>query len=317
MAGKPTPGPKVTATHFSGDRPRKSAFHAVRHWVSKMREDLYAQIMSEIHIATRDGQKAFYNQAEINPAIADGRIPPDALYWQAGMAEWSPVSELGVRAPAVPAMPPLPSYTFYKDPSFLTSFLVFLIYTQAAAALISLLSDFAQLALLGSSSLTATSGAANDARQQMIGIIYLLVYITTAIVFLTWVNRANKNCRGFASGMEFTSGWSVGWYFVPIMCLFKPFQVMSEIWRVSHDPGNWKAMHPPALMRWWWGLWLLSCFVGQISFRMTMSAKTLDALQTSTVISIFSSGMDIPLCIVAAMMVGKIFQAQQRLVTGR
>ena len=50
---------------------------------------------------------------------------------------------------------------------------------------------------------------------------------------------------------------------------------------------------------------------------MTMSAKTLDAVQASTVISIFSSGMDIPLCIVAAMMVGKIFQAQQRLVTGR
>jgi len=317
VAGKPTPGPKVTATHFSGDRPRKSAFHAVRHCVSKMREDLYAQIMSEIHIATRDGQKAVYNQAEIASAFAAGRIPPDALYWQAGMAEWSPVSELGGRGPAIPAMPPLPSYTFFKAPENLTSVLVFLIYTKAAVSLNSLFSDFAQLSLLGSSNLTVATGAANDARQQIITIIYLLVSITTAIVFLTWINRANKNCHGFSTGMEFTSGWSIGWFFVPIMCLYKPFQVMSEIWRVSHDPVNWKSLNPPALMRWWWGLWLVSQLAGQLAWNLSLKADSVEALQTSTVVGIFSSGMDIPLCIVAAMMVGKIFQVQQRLVTGR
>lgn len=272
--------------------------------------------MSEIHIATRDGQKAVYHSTEISPAFAAGRIPGDSLYWQAGMAEWRPVAELGVRAPGATAMPPLPSYKFYKDPSFLTSILVFLIYTQAAAAAISLFSDFAQLALLGSSNLTEASGAANDARQQVIGIIYLLVYLTTAIFFLTWINRANKNCRGFTSGMEFTSGWSIGWFFVPIANLFKPFQAMSEIWRVSHDPVNWKTMSPPALMRWWWGLWLAAGFLGQASFRMTMNAETIDALKASTTVSIISSVLDIPLCIVAAIMVGKIFQAQKTLVSG-
>jgi hypothetical protein len=272
--------------------------------------------MQEIHIATRDGQKAVYNSTEINPAIASGRIPADALYWQAGMVEWRPVSELAVRAPVTPVMPPLPSYNFFKDPSSLTSVLTFLIYTQAAVSVISLFSDFAQLSLLGSSNLTQTTGAANDARQQLIGIIYLLVFITTAIVFLTWINRANKNCHGFTTGMEFTSGWSVGWYFVPFANLLKPFQVMNEIWRVSHDPARWKTMATPGLLRWWWALWLISSFLGQASFRMSMSAKTLDALQACTVVSIMSAGVDIPLCIVAAVMVGKIFKAQKILVNG-
>jgi hypothetical protein len=190
--------------------------------------------------------------------------------------------------------------------------LVFLIYTQAAVSVISLFSDFAQMALLGSSNLTQTTGAANDARQQIIAIIYMLVYFTTAIVFLTWINRANKNCHGFTTGMEFTSGWSVGWYFVPFANLLKPFQVMNEIWRVSHDPSRWKTLATPGLLRWWWALWLISNFLGQASFRMSMKAKTVDALQASTTVSILSSGFDIPLCIVAAVMVGKILKAQQR-----
>jgi hypothetical protein len=276
--------------------------------------------MSEIHIATRDGQKAVYNTTEINPAISSGRIPVDALYWQAGMSEWRPFAELvPQRHAAAPVAQPqqLPSYKFYKDPSSLTSVLIFLIYTQAAVALLSIFSDAAQMALLGSSKLTEAAGAANDARQQVVGIIAFLIFLGTGIVFLTWINRANKNCRGFGTGMEFTSGWSVGWYFVPFANLIKPFQAMSEIWRVSHDPVNWKAMNPPALMRWWWGLWLLSGFFGQLSWKLSLKADSLDALRASTAVAMISSGIEIPLCIVAAVMVGKIFKAQSRLVNGQ
>lgn len=274
--------------------------------------------MSEIHIATRDGQKSVYNPNEINPAITSGGIPPDALYWQTGMAAWRPVSELGVRESSAPEMPATSyrSYKYFKDPSSLTSVLVFLLYTQAAVALISLFSDFAQLALLRSSNLTEATGAANDARQQIIALISLLAFFVTGIVFLTWINRANKNCHGFASGMEFTSGWSIGWFFIPFANLFKPFQAMSEIWRVSYDPVNWKSLNPPALLRWWWGLWLFWGFLGQAILRMTMNTETIEALQASTGVSIFSLCVEISLCIVAAVMVGKIFKAQKVLVNG-
>lgn len=272
--------------------------------------------MTETHITTRDGQKAVYSSTQIDSALASGRIPSDSIYWQAGMADWRPVSELMRHFPPPPISPPLPSYRFFKDPTFLTNLLSFMVYTQAGVALISLFSDLAQLALLGSSNVTEVSAAANDARQQIVGIIYLLVYVATAIVFLTWINRANKNCHGFTSGMEFTSGWAIGWYFVPFANLIKPFQAMSEIWRVSHDPVNWKSANPPALLRWWWGLWLISGFVGQASFRMSMGAESLSELEAATTVSMISALMDFPLCVVAAVMVGKIFKAQKSLVSG-
>jgi len=279
--------------------------------------------MSGTHIATRDGQKTVYNPADLPSALSSGTIPSDAIFWQEGMAEWRPVAELeyGTASPSASQPPPIAQqqqsrYAFTKDPAKLTSVLVFLVYAQAVVALFNMFSDMAQLALLGSSNMTETAIAANDARQQLLGGGYLLVYFVTAIVFLMWINRANKNCHGFSSGMEFTSGWAVGWYFVPIACLIKPFQVMNEIWRVSHDPVNWKSLATPALLRWWWGLWLLGCVFGQLSFRMTMNAKTLDALQASTTISIMSSILDLPLCLVAVVMVGKILKAQTRLVAG-
>ena len=37
---------------------------------------------------------------------------------------------------------------------------------------------------------------------------------------------------------SFTPGWSVGWFFVPIMNPWKPFQAMREIWQASAEPGN-------------------------------------------------------------------------------
>jgi hypothetical protein len=273
--------------------------------------------MSEIHIATRDGQKAVYLETEIPPAIAEGRIPDGALYWQEGMPDWRSVSELKMRLQGPSSAPPPPpsQYKYFKDPTQLTTILTFALYAQAVVALISLFSDLAQLSLLGSN-YTEQAGAANDARQQIVGLFYLLVFLVTGILFLVWINRANKNCRGFTSGMEFSPGWAVGWYFIPFANLIKPFQAMSEIWRVSHNPMNWKTMEPPALLRWWWGIWLLSSFLGQASFRMAMKAQTLDALQSSTTISILNEGVDIVLCVVAVMMIGKIFKAQQNLVVG-
>jgi len=271
--------------------------------------------MSETHIATRDGQKAVYQQSELIDVIAAGRMPEDAVYWQLGMSEWKPVAELIQQlAPPGSLPPPRSDYQFVKDPSKLTSILTFLIYTQAVVSLFSIFSDLAQFSLLGSPEITETAGAANDARQQIIGLGYLLVYLVTTIVFLTWINRANKNCHGFSSGMKFTSGWSVGWYFIPFANLVKPFQVMNEIWRVSHDPVNWKSLATPAFLRWWWGLWLAANIFGQVSFRMAMNAETLESLQNFTVISMISSVLDISLCIVAALLVGRIFKAQVRLV---
>ena len=34
--------------------------------------------------------------------------------------------------------------------------------------------------------------------------------------------------------MEFSPGWSVGWFFVPVAGLFMPYRVLKELWKASH-----------------------------------------------------------------------------------
>ena len=83
-----------------------------------------------------------------------------------------------------------------------------------------------------------------------LGILYLPVYLSCAVLFCMWVYRANKNARALgAQRMEFTPGWCAGWFFVPIANLFKPFQAVREIYQASDpdaDALNWRSSHVPA-----------------------------------------------------------------------
>ncbi|HET9221289.1 MAG TPA: DUF4328 domain-containing protein [Roseiflexaceae bacterium] len=140
--------------------------------------------------------------------------------------------------------------------------------------------------------------AANDSRQQLIGIAQILVYILSAIAFLIWIHRAHRNLPALgARGLRFTPGWTVGWFFVPIMNLFRPYQVAKEIWRAS-DPETassdglaWQSFGVPALIGWWWGFWLLQNFAGQVVFRLTSGAETAEAFLTASWATLVSDGL--------------------------
>ncbi len=79
--------------------------------------------------------------------------------------------------------------------------------------------------------------------------------VTTAAVFCVWLYRANRDARALgAREMRFSPRASVAWWFVPIAHLFKPYQVMTELWRAS-DPErrrDWAtAPKTSALPAWW------------------------------------------------------------------
>ena len=78
---------------------------------------------------------------------------------------------------------------------------------------------------------------ASDNRQAVFGALQFLVLIGAAIPFLMWVHRVARNARALgARDLRFSPGWAVGWYLVPIMQLFRPYQAMKEIWLAS-DPN--------------------------------------------------------------------------------
>ena len=57
-----------------------------------------------------------------------------------------------------------------------------------------------------------------------IGALWAGLFVATFLLFLTWVYKSNVNVKALgASNMKYTPGWSVGWFFIPIANISKPY----------------------------------------------------------------------------------------------
>jgi len=116
----------------------------------------------------------------------------------------------------------------------------------------------------GLSAALLASQAARATATDIAAFFQAVLLLATGICFFVWMYRMDKNLRAFgAEELQFRPGWVVGYFFVPIMNLYRPYQAMSEIWQAS-DPGpaactkaGRRPIHPPALLGVWWGCWLL------------------------------------------------------------
>lgn len=94
----------------------------------------------------------------------------------------------------------------------------------------------------------------------LVGLLVSAVSIFTWVMFLVWTHLAAKNVRAFGQeGLEYTPGWAVGWWFIPVASMWKPFDAMREIWRAS-DPEtvgrgaskSWRESVVPGVLTAWW-----------------------------------------------------------------
>jgi hypothetical protein len=99
--------------------------------------------------------------------------------------------------------------------------------------------------------------------------INLVVALASGICFLIWFSGAHDNLKYLgASNLDYTPGWAVAAFFIPILNLFRPFQVAQEIYRasspdVSRDrQGNWRGATTSTLINWWWAMCLIRLLAG-------------------------------------------------------
>src|SRR5262245_4681290 len=84
-----------------------------------------------------------------------------------------------------------------------------------------------------------------------------LVFVATVVVWCVWQHHAQANAVVLSGGgLRFTPGWAVGWWFIPIANLWKPFQTVRELWKASHG-GGWRTVATWSLLGWWWATWLI------------------------------------------------------------
>lgn len=176
-----------------------------------------------------------------------------------------------------------------------------------------LLSSFYQYRLLqtvaSGGEVSHISATVNDIFARMIAVISFLASIVAIITFIQWFRRAYYNLHLKVKHLSFSEGWAAGCWFVPIINLFRPFQIMKELF-VETDLFLFKrnteirAKLATPIIGWWWALWILSSmfesFYAQISLYLNSS---LDQMIFRTVLNIISSIITIVLSLITIKMI--------------
>ena len=143
----------------------------------------------------------------------------------------------------------------------------------------------------------------SDHVNDIVALAQIVLVIVTGITFLRWTYRSNKNLRAFSGeSMKVTPGWSVGWHFVPIANFWKPYQVMKEIWNVSHK--GTPTAH--SLVGWWWAVWIIANYISGLAINSVERADDASGYAASAVSYMISDGVDVILYVVTLVMVTRI-----------
>jgi hypothetical protein len=246
--------------------------------------------MAAIHVLLPDRSQTVYDEMEIPDLIRDGRLRTDQFFWKEGMPEWRPLAELSFSTkPFIPArrkttsLPRWPgaapiitrpshakngadSEGDHDDPPIYRQ--IHHLHYQCepcGAIVLSILVTTAGIAgmlLWLDISFAQAADFLNDANylaaRNFLTLAQLSAIITAQVAFFIWLYRACANCRRCAPELQFTPGWAVGCFFVPVLNLYLPYQAMQEVWKVSWNPRNWFNLRESFLVIAWWILFWLN-----------------------------------------------------------
>jgi len=199
---------------------------------------------------------------------------------------------------------------------------VTLLWISMAVTIVSLFSSYLQYNLLQDidNGVTVSSEDAtfNDLREGLIGIISLIVLVVSAITFIQWFRRAYYNLHLKVGHLAFTEGWAAGAWFVPVLNLFRPYQIMRELYVETKESLKENNITPSAdlnmaVVGLWWTLWVVSAIAGQVSLRISLNAESVDQLINSTIADIVGNIIQIPLAIIAVKVVKSYAQVEPQL----
>jgi len=84
--------------------------------------------------------------------------------------------------------------------------------------------------LIDGGEVSEEAGTANDSRIQIISILYLVAFITSAVTFIMWFRRAYYNLHQKEDYLAHSDGWAAFSWFLPFVNLYKPYQIMKELY---------------------------------------------------------------------------------------
>ena len=128
----------------------------------------------------------------------------------------------------------------------------------------------------------AGDGASSGDLYLWVGLVQAAWFLVTAGLWLGWFRRAYLNLPALgARRLRYRRWWAVGAWLLPVFSLFRPKQLLNDIWRASDpdlppDEGDaWRGRPVAELLGWWWLAFLASVLVRSITTEAVHSAADL------------------------------------------
>jgi serine/threonine protein kinase len=118
-----------------------------------------------------------------------------------------------------------------------------------------------------------------------VGIMQALWFLVSAALFLAWLRRVYTNLAPLGTRrLRYGRWWTIGAWVLPVFSLFRPKQLLNDIWRAS-DPDlppdmgdSWRGRPVAPLLGWWWMTFLASILVRSITTEAVHAAASVMTL---------------------------------------
>ena len=164
---------------------------------------------------------------------------------------------------------------YYHSISGLTKTNIILLITLCAVSMLSIWAVGWNYSLIESMSagmrVNLETAERSDSLVFISGGLLFIVAIIQLIIFMIWIYKLQKGLPIIQiNDARWSPGWCVAWWFIPIMSLFRPYQVMAQFWRATSlqgSPSNWKKTTVPPFLMFWWITSIIATWVSMIYLR--------------------------------------------------
>ncbi len=280
-----------------------------------------------------------HSEETVRQLINQHVINSTTQVWQEGMAQWCAAQESGLRdafglsklasmeggtsVSSNQNFAAVPQEYVYRDISslgfWLQLFLAFdMVVTLVTTALSSVIVELLGLSGGGVPRIDLSPGMMGKFLAMTgFGALAGIIGLVTIVLFVIWCYRANANARALgATGMTYTPGWSVGWWFIPFANLIVPYFVVKEFYKAGKNPSNWQTKECDMIVHVWFGSWLGSILIGwvvgcYVAFQAFPFSDGSQIMAPSAYINIPSVMLQVAAGIAAILMIGRL-SAYQR-----
>ncbi len=200
--------------------------------------------------------------------------------------------------PTAPLAPPRPSL---ESPRLRAELAIASLLILVAVNLLDIVNSSLDLAVFGGHlgpGIRGTHFLWSEGRNTLIGVSWLLIAFPASVITISvWVYRAYRNLAALGEPARMSPAMAVAWFFIPVANLWKPYQVMAEIWR--------KSLQRPAgaLFYVWWTCWLVGSLAGIVQMQFSLREPSEPASRTLPLVLSFPADL---LYIAAALLLIRI-----------